>query len=49
MEILLVTEGALLLDQLSLKAGDSAVMEAEAALKLVAQQPSVLFRSFVPN
>jgi mannose-6-phosphate isomerase len=49
MEILLVTEGALLLDQLSLKAGDSAVMEAEAALKLVAQQPSVLFRSLVPN
>ncbi len=49
MEIILVTEGDLLLDHLSLKAGDSAVMEAESQIKLVAQKSTVLFRSFVPN
>ena len=48
-EILLVMEGAVLLDQLPLKAGDSVVIEAEAQLKLVAQKSCVLFRSLVPN
>ena len=49
MEILLVTEGSVLVDQLPLKAGDSAVIEADALLKLVAKEPCVLFRSLVPN
>ena len=49
MEVLLVTEGEVLVDQLTLKAGDSAVLTAATKLTIVAKQPSVLFKSFVPK
>ena len=48
MEILLVIEGVVLLDQLTLIAGDSAVVEADAKINLFAQKPTTLFKSFVP-
>jgi len=38
-----------LVDQLTLKAGDSAVLTAATKLTIVAKQPSVLFKSFVPK
>lgn len=48
MELLLAIEGLVLVDQLHLKAGDSVVIEPNAKIELVAQKPTVLFRSFVP-
>ena len=49
MELLLAIEGAVLVDHLPLKAGDSIVIEPDSKIKLIAQQPTVLFRSFVPH
>jgi len=49
MEILLVTEGEVLVDQLILKAGDTAVLAAATRLSILAKQPSILFKSFVPR
>ena len=49
MEVILVTEGEVLVDQLILKAGDTAVLAAATKLSILAKQPSVLFKSFVPK
>ena len=49
MEMLLAMEGAVLVDDLPLKAGDSVVIQPDSKIKLIAQQPTVLFRSFVPH
>ena len=49
MEMLLAMEGAVLVDDLPLKAGDSVVIQPNSKIKLIAQQPTVLFRSFVPH
>ena len=48
-EMLLVTEGAVSIDQLSLKTGDTAVLEADAKLKVLAQESAVLFKTYVPQ
>jgi mannose-6-phosphate isomerase len=48
-EMLLAMEGAVLVDDLPLKAGDSVVIQPDSKIKLIAQQPTVLFRSFVPH
>ncbi len=49
LEILLVTEGTVMVDLLTLKTGDSAVLTADTKLTIHAKQPSVLFKSFVPK
>ena len=49
MEMLLVTEGLVVLDGITLKKGDSAVVEAAAAVTLEALEMAVLFKSFVPQ
>ncbi|MEI7588756.1 MAG: mannose-6-phosphate isomerase, class I [Chitinophagia bacterium] len=49
LEMLLVMEGVVLIDQLSLKAGETAVVEAESRIQIKAQQTAVLFKSFVPQ
>ena len=48
-EMLLTLEGAVLVDDLPLKAGDSVVIQPNSKIELIAQQPTVLFRSFVPH
>jgi len=49
MEVILVTEGEVLVDQLILKAGDTVVLAAATKLSILAMQSSILFKSFVPK
>jgi len=49
MEILLVTEGEVSIDQLTLKVGDSAVIAANTILTILAKQPAVIFKAFNPK
>jgi mannose-6-phosphate isomerase len=48
-EILLAIEGTVLVEGLPLEAGDSVVIQPYSKIELIAQQPTVLFRSFVPE